>query len=110
MTRHAKRQAIPARGPKPMPAGTCDCGAPCIDYAAEWVMRPGAGYDPESASGDIPDRDYEREVWTPVCYPVTPDRYTSRPYIQHALRLADATGATAEATAIRTKYAALLQD
>lgn len=76
-------------GPKPHAHGTCACGAPCVDYAAEFQMRPGAHYNPESATGDIPDRYYGDAVWTPVCYEMTPARHSSRAYRVHVLRLAE---------------------
>jgi hypothetical protein len=89
----AKRESAP-RGPKPEPSGVCECGFPTVDYEAEWQIAPTAHMKihgrpaTEDRDATLPGYRHGDEVWTPVCFPSTPDRYTSRAYGEHVIRLA----------------------
>ena len=99
------------RGPKPAdPRGVCECGASALDYAPEWQIAPTRHmrlHDrpaPEDRDATLPGYRYGDEVWTPVCYAMTPDRYTAPAYGQHLIRLALLRGQDEAAEAIAQKF------
>lgn len=82
------------RGPKPTPSGICECGDRTLDYEPAWDIAPTAHMRvhgrpaTEDRDATLPGYRHGAEVWVPVCFAVTPDRYTSRGYGEHLIRLA----------------------
>ena len=78
--------------------GMCECGVTARDWLSEWSITPtrhmrlhGAPA-PEDHDATIPGYRHGQAIWTPVCYAATADRYTSRDYGMHLIRLARTTG------------------
>ncbi|MDP3767181.1 MAG: hypothetical protein Q8S13_04140 [Dehalococcoidia bacterium] len=84
-------------------SGACECGAPGVATERQYGIRRTLG-DPDP-DATLPGYRYTGEkIDLPICYPATPDRFTSGAFGRHVYRLAIQSGRPEMAAKIAAKF------